>query len=121
MTPPKAVDESLRSASSQENKSRVGVWDAATINTFDPERWLTQDENGQLFFNTSAGPAHPFGAGPRGCYGRKLANLTLKIVLALILWQFELLSLPEELASFKGEDKLTHEPQQMYLRLAKAL
>lgn len=66
---PLPVDEKKRSVSSQESKSKNGVWDAADIGTFLPERWLRR-ESGTLHFDARAGPAQPFGAGPRGCFGK---------------------------------------------------
>jgi cytochrome P450 len=66
------VDESLRSNTSRESKGKNGSWDQDTISEFDPERWLERDEQGNVVFNSRAGPAMPFGAGPRGCFGKKL-------------------------------------------------
>jgi cytochrome P450 len=64
------IDESLRSNTSKESKGKNGSWDQATIADFDPERWLETDEEGKVIFNSRAGPTMPFGAGPRGCFGK---------------------------------------------------
>ena len=69
MTPSIHVDESKRSVSSIEYKNRYGTWETSTIGDFIPERWLIENEKGELQYNPWAGPAHPFGAGPRGCFG----------------------------------------------------
>lgn len=58
-----------------------------------------------------------FGGGLRGCFGKKLAHLGLRIIFTLIVWNFELQALPEELRDFKAKDVLTHRPQRVYLRL----
>ena len=44
--------------------------DPRTIDKFDPERWLEKDSEGNVVFNSRAGPTMPFGAGPRGCFGK---------------------------------------------------
>lgn len=49
--------------------------------------------------------------------GQKLAVLELRVVIALILWNFELLPLPAELSSFRVLQKITRQPQDCYLRL----
>ncbi|KAK5122321.1 hypothetical protein LTR85_004232 [Meristemomyces frigidus] len=134
---PLPVDENQRSKSSQESKDKNGDWEASDIGAFMPERWLVRDERGAFVFDPRAGPALPFGGGPRGCFGmyavfklrevkltdctgRKLASLELKIIMTLIIWDFELLPTPPALSSFAGQDKITHVPQQCYLRLAAA-
>ena len=63
------IDEKVRSASSRDSKDKNGAWDEATIHQFDPERWLEEDSEGNVVFNSRAGPTMPFGAGPRGCFG----------------------------------------------------
>jgi cytochrome P450 len=65
-----AVDEPMRSKSSQDSKDRYGVWNASDIEEFVPERWLVKDGMGSLRFDPHAGPALPFGTGLRGCFGR---------------------------------------------------
>lgn len=64
------IDEHVRSTSSKESKDKNGAWDEATIHEFDPERWLEEDSEGNVVFNSRAGPTMPFGAGPRGCFGK---------------------------------------------------
>lgn len=72
---PFPVDESTRSKSSQESHDKNGVWDVTEIGTFQPERWLVPDEKGGFVFDSRAGPAQPFGAGPRGCFGELFCAL----------------------------------------------
>ncbi|KAK5135427.1 hypothetical protein LTR08_005215 [Meristemomyces frigidus] len=115
---PLPVEESKRSQSSQDSKDKTGSWEVFDISVFAPGRWLVKGESGKVEFNPRAGPAHQFGAGPRGCFGRRLASLELKIMVTLIIWNFELHPTPAALSSFAGQDKLTHAPQQCYLRLA---
>jgi cytochrome P450 len=113
------VPEERRSKSSREAKAkgRTNSWDPADSNLFRPERWITV-EDGKECFDSTAGPLLTFGLGPRGCFGRRMAYLELKIVLVLLMWNFKLQPIPESLASYQAVDKLTHQPRQCYLRLA---
>ncbi|QIW95517.1 hypothetical protein AMS68_001035 [Peltaster fructicola] len=114
------IDESTRSASSQEAKSKSGVWDPVTVRDFRPERWLKSNAAGEIEFDPKAGPSLLFGGGMRGCFGRKLAELQLKILLTLIIWNFELEETPIALSSYKSKDGITHAPRQCYLRLVRS-
>lgn len=117
---PLEADEKLRSQTSRESKDKNGEWGTSNIGSFMPERWLVEKEEGQLEFDARAGPSLPFGSGPRGCFGRKLALLELKIIVTLVIWRFKLLPTPPALSSFQAQDKLTHQPRQCYLRLTEA-
>lgn len=67
------VDESKRSKSSQAAKEAIPAWNKNDRADFVPERWLSTDTStGEVCFNPQAGPAMPFGAGPRACFGRFL-------------------------------------------------
>ena len=111
----KEVPEFLRSQSSQEAKDRTREWDTADIGSFKPERWLVKDEDGNGKYDPLAGPSHPFGAGPRGCFGLKWALLEMKIFLVLTIWNFKLLPTPEVLSSWAVGEQTT--PVQTYFRL----
>jgi cytochrome P450 len=110
--------EELRSESCRTAKGRIGSWDPEDCHLFKPERWLTI-EDGEEVFNATAGPLLTFGLGPRGCFGRRMAYLELKIALVLLVWNFNLKSVPQELSSYQATDKLTHQAKQCYLRLEK--
>ena len=53
--------------------------------------------------------------------GRKLATLQLKIMLALIIWNFKLLPTPSSLSSLAQHDILTGEPECCYVCLEEVL
>ncbi|KAK7962805.1 uncharacterized protein PG986_003630 [Apiospora aurea] len=99
-----------------EGKSLTGTWDDADVSAFRPERWLKEDGT----FDPQAGPQLAFGLGPRGCFGRKLAMLTLKMQFALIVWHFQLLPTPAELSGKEAVQRFALEPKQCYIRLEKA-
>jgi cytochrome P450 len=117
-TPAFEIDDSLRSPSALAAKERVGAWDPRDMGQFKPERWLVKEGDKEVF-DASAGPLLTFGLGPRGCYGRRMAYLELKLVLVLIIWNFELQKCPPELNNYSAEDKVVHAPQQSYVRLKK--
>ncbi|KAK8061939.1 hypothetical protein PG994_008305 [Apiospora phragmitis] len=100
-----------------EGKSLTGVWDDGDVSAFRPERWLRVDDGS---FDPQAGPQLAFGLGPRGCFGRKLAMVTLKMQFALILWHFKLLPTPEGLCGTEAVQRFALEPKQCYIRLEKA-
>ncbi|KAL2828394.1 cytochrome P450 monooxygenase [Aspergillus cavernicola] len=110
------IPEEQRSKSCREAKGRIGSWDPTDSHLFKPERWITV-EDGKEVFDATSGPLLTFGLGPRGCFGRRMAYLELKIVLVLLLWEFELQAVPQALSSYGAVDKLTHQPRQCYLRL----
>jgi hypothetical protein len=96
------TDESLRSPSARSAKDRVGAWSDDDIAAFKPERWLVE-ENGKKIFNAAAGPLLTFGLG--------------RLILMLVVWNFELQKCPVGLSSYASVDKLTHAPQQCYVNL----
>ncbi|KAF2150272.1 cytochrome P450 [Myriangium duriaei CBS 260.36] len=106
------IKEADRSKTSQAKKGTVPDWSPVDIADFKPERWLKEDG----YFDAQAGPSRQFGAGERGCFGRKLAYLELRMVIAIIVWSFELPRLPESLSSYKGVSRATREPAQCYAR-----
>ncbi|OWP04689.1 hypothetical protein B2J93_5708 [Marssonina coronariae] len=110
------IHDKLRSQTCLSAKERVGSWDPEDMAVFNPERWLAE-EDGTKVFNAAAGPLLTFGLGPRGCYGRRMAYLEMKIFLTLIVWTFELQRCPAGLSGYAAVDKLTHAPRQCYVRL----
>ncbi|GAM87660.1 hypothetical protein ANO11243_056870 [Dothideomycetidae sp. 11243] len=110
------IPEKDRSASSQAAKDRtVPDWNPEDIADFDPQRWLKSD-GGKTVYDSNAGPNRQFGAGERGCFGRKLAYLQLRIILVTIVWHFELAKCPETLSSYAGLVTATRPPKQCYVR-----
>lgn len=113
-TPSFHIDDSTRSQTSRE-KYRTGRWDSKDIHLFDPERWMKEDEMGHPIHDPQAGPMLAFGLGPRGCFGRRLAYLEMRIVLALLVWNFEFKKLDEPFSSYESYDGITSMPKYCYI------
>ncbi|KAI0124622.1 cytochrome P450 [Xylariales sp. AK1849] len=102
------ISEMSRSESSQKHREVIGDWADTPFspNEFLPERWLRKDENGEVVFDYYARPFLPFSNGPRGCFGKRLAYLELRIVTILLVWNFEYLPLPSHLDSWDAHDSV---------------
>lgn len=123
LTPKMPVEDALRHPSARKRlassaKGLTGVWEDGDIGVFRPERWLRETAEG-VTFDPMAGPSLPFGAGPRGCFGKRLALQALRTQIALVVWHFELGRCPDGLSSYNSVQKFAREPTQCYVRLSK--
>lgn len=123
LTPNMPVEDGLRHPGARKEvasnaKALTGAWEDGDIGDFKPERWLRMTAEGEAF-DSMAGPSLPFGAGPRGCFGKRLALQALRIQIALVVWHFELRRCPAELSSYNSVQKFAREPTQCYVRLLK--
>ncbi|KAJ0330007.1 hypothetical protein COL5a_003838 [Colletotrichum fioriniae] len=69
---------------------------------FIPERWMTTKDGGseegagdedvdvRLFAGDQRDASQPFQVGPRNCIGRNLAYAEIKIIMARLVWQFDI-------------------------------
>lgn len=59
---------------------------------FHPERWLPEEysDPSSPFYNDRRGVHKPFSYGRRDCIGRNLAFLEMRLIMALLLWNFDL-------------------------------
>ncbi|ORY72131.1 uncharacterized protein BCR38DRAFT_405131 [Pseudomassariella vexata] len=128
LSPAIDIPEDLRRETSQlakkEGKGRA--WDPEDIGVFKPERWLVSAPKGhreqsgfEVEFDAAAGPQLSFSLGTRGYFGKRLAYLELRILITLIVWNFELLPCPKELSSYNSTLGITNKPNQCYVRLRK--
>jgi hypothetical protein len=117
---PFSIPDEKRSESALGSKNQAGSWDPNDMARFKPERWFVKDQNGNESFDSLAGPHLAFGLGPRACFGRRLAYLELRIILVLLIWNFKFEKCPDELNSYGAIDKLTRQPKQCYVKLARA-
>ncbi|KAH7032669.1 cytochrome P450 [Microdochium trichocladiopsis] len=60
--------------------------------SFVPERWLGTEPR---YANDKRDVLQPFSFGPRNCLGKNLANAEMRIILARLLWRFDLELLQE--------------------------
>jgi cytochrome P450 len=113
------IDDEKRSPSSR--GSAVRRWDElGDMRAFDPERWLVRDGEGGVEFNATAGPQLVFGLGTRGCFGKRLAYLEARIIITMVIWNFELLPVPRGLGGYDATDGVTHRARDCYVRLRRA-
>jgi cytochrome P450 len=140
LMPAGEIDESRRSERSQEDqkRGRHKAWNDDDIASFKPERWLVEaqpDDNGNgnalenptdksgseaaVVFDSNAGPTNPFGLGLRSCFGRRLAYLEFRIMLIILIWNFELLECPKEISDWHGKLGVVYKPRQCFVRLKK--
>jgi len=113
------IPESRRSDSSRNAKEKIGRWDGSDVMHFEPERWLVKNEaqGGKETFRPIAGPQMLFGAGPRGCFGRRLAYMQLRFMIVMVVWSFELEYAGDNLSTYRAEDGVTHRPKQCFVKL----
>jgi len=80
---------------------RVGIPQLATYHSernfyqakeFHPERWLPEiwNDPSSPFFNDKREARKPFSIGPRDCIGKNLAYHEMRLILARLLWNFDL-------------------------------
>lgn len=58
--------------------------------TFIPERFLDAPDSKAKFSSDVRKAAQPFSLGPRGCIGRNLTYVELRLILAAFLWNFDI-------------------------------
>lgn len=65
-----------------------------------PERWLpdAKDNPQSPFFNDNRDVLQPFSTGPRNCIGRNLAYNEMRVILARMIWKFDMELCPESQA-----------------------
>ncbi|KAF4969320.1 hypothetical protein FZEAL_10250 [Fusarium zealandicum] len=114
------VDESIRSKSSTSFRPIRDNWDDMDPERFHPERWLVEDQDGKKAFNASAGPTLAFSAGNRGCWGKRLGYLELRIVLSVLVWVFNFEEVPVEIVNWDTYDSLVTAPKECFVRLTEA-
>jgi cytochrome P450 len=122
MMPSIPVNSGKRSAAALAHMYKTDLLDDADISEFLPERWLatktTDTGVEETVFDPSKCPSQAFGLGPRGCFGKKLAYMEIRIFLTLLFWELKLEPIPPELATDDEMISLTRTPKNVYVRLA---
>ncbi|KAF2962924.1 hypothetical protein GQX73_g10651 [Xylaria multiplex] len=121
MSPGFDINTSRRSLTSQSDvkEGRHRAWDPTGIAQFNPDRWIAPSKGspGDIEFDPTSGPQLVFGLGTRGCYGKRLVYLEMRIVLVLLVWNFELLSCPPAVSTYHSKLIASNEPTHTYVRL----
>ncbi|KAK6955878.1 hypothetical protein Daesc_003523 [Daldinia eschscholtzii] len=120
---PEPIPEERRSLSSQAALEKSGGADwtqtsaAKDLDKYIPERWLKIDPDGKEIFDSNTLIHNAFGGGIRGCYGKRLAMLELRIMVVLTIMSFKFLPVPAEFNSFQVIEQLLRAPRQCYVKL----
>ncbi|KAH6670865.1 cytochrome P450 [Plectosphaerella plurivora] len=121
--PPLKLDDKKAQDDLEAFRGKVRTFDENNMGEFLPERWLktVKHEQGreETVFDANSGPAMAFGQGPRGCFGKRMAMLQIKVFLTLVFWSFELLPVGEKLSAMDQTLSLTRYPTNVYLKLRK--
>lgn len=64
---------------------------------FVPERWYKGDKCPEKYRNDERKVMQPFSVGPRNCIGKHMAKQEIRLILAAMLWNFDLELQPESL------------------------
>ncbi|KAF1844867.1 cytochrome P450 [Cucurbitaria berberidis CBS 394.84] len=112
------VPEYLRSKTSQATylRKHTQTYPIApatdSLHAFNPARWIREDGT----FAPDAVHMLPFSAGPRGCFGKKIALLEMRIMLAVLMMRFEFPRLRKGLSGYGAVDGLTRRPTCCYVQ-----
>ncbi|TGO11350.1 hypothetical protein BTUL_0112g00100 [Botrytis tulipae] len=93
---------------------------------FHPERWLAANDPSSPFYNDNRNAVQVFGVGPRSCIGGPLAMAELQLVLARMVWRFDLEKVDTEAGNLKWEEQrvftvVERKPFEVGLRIRSAL
>ncbi|KAH9808899.1 cytochrome P450 [Melampsora americana] len=81
--------------------------------SFKPERWL--DDDGRFDYH-KPGPFHAFGHGPRGCFGRNLALLEMRLYIAMLSMEFFFDGVPDGLDTMESVELVANHPVSCVVR-----
>ncbi|KAK8847633.1 hypothetical protein IAR55_005492 [Kwoniella newhampshirensis] len=107
---PGGLDDTGRSEGDGSSR-KVGYWKSGTGLLFDPERWMDKDGN----FDLHAGPSMPFSLGQRGCFGKNLAMLELRVFIAQLNIAFFFAPISDEQNGFQRVETVTSHPRYSYI------
>ncbi len=104
-----------------EKDTKAGWDESRDMAAFDPERWLRKKENAtdddDVEYDQDAAPSMGFGMGLRGCWGKKVAYVELRILLAMVMWHFNLQEIPKAFADPKKTLSVIHRADECFVRL----
>ncbi|KAI1426424.1 hypothetical protein F5Y12DRAFT_794329 [Xylaria sp. FL1777] len=125
VSPPLVVSASDRSTATRQVKINDHWDEARDLRAFDPERWLVRgggdgDANA-VSFHSAAGLQLVLRHGVQGCWGKKLAQMELRTVVALLVWHFEMLEILKTLTDNTATEGVTRRPREVFMRSRKAI
>ena len=84
-----------------------------------PERWLpeTRSDASSPFYNDRLDAVQPFSTGPRACLGKGLAYNEMRVILARLVWNFDIRMEPESLGWDKQRTFTLWEKNELMCRL----
>jgi len=95
----------------QQKPEKSQTW-SARFQHFIPERWLDSDGS----FDPNAGLSLPFSTGKRGCFGKRIAMLELKLLIVMFVFSFHFRQLPKSSSKYSSRDSLTRQPACSYVK-----
>lgn len=119
LTGPSLTTPSLPCIPLNKSAGTVPPWNDADIQQFRPERWLRHLADGGEVFDAKAGLNLAFSAGPRACFGKRLAYLQLKIAATLLVWSFDFNEVRGAEAGMEVKEKLFNLPKNCFVNLRK--
>lgn len=85
---------------------------------FHPERWLPLDQRPRQFARDSRSAAKPFSTGPTACVGKILALAEMRLILARLVWAFDISPDPDRILDWtKLKSMIMVEKAPMFLHL----
>ncbi|KKA23236.1 Cytochrome P450 [Rasamsonia emersonii CBS 393.64] len=81
--------------------------------SFLPERWLPDRRDQNPFDRDNRACLQPFSYGPRNCLGKNLARAEMRLILARMLWRFDL-ELDETMTSSSSSISAWHDSQRVF-------
>lgn len=75
-----------------QSSAGLSAWNFADPESFAPERWLpsaAQDPSSP-FYADKRDSIQPFSYGPRNCVGKHLAYNEMRLIMARLLWEFDM-------------------------------
>lgn len=69
--------------------------------SFVPERWLPSPSCPAEYAADQLSAVHPFSLGPRRCLGQALAMIEMRLILARLVWAFDMEAVPGSLLDWR--------------------
>ncbi|TLD23974.1 hypothetical protein PspLS_06416 [Pyricularia sp. CBS 133598] len=120
---PIPVEETLRSVTCREaqaKRPRGGIDGPSghNLEAFNPRRWLYPGPEGRDIFDPEALPTLVFSHGTRGCFGKRLAMLDLRVFIAVLVLEFKFMEISENVNDWSAEEGIFRSPSCSAVKLS---